>query len=139
MAQSSGSPVYSNNKFLMSQLGFSSIHVNNCDSCSIVKSHKLPFTLSEKSTTAPFQLIHSDLWGPTTVPSFVGFRYYICFVDDFTKYTWLYPLKHKSQDTPPLSLLKKWSKHNSILMLKFFEVTMERNMSITSLAIFCNP
>ncbi|MFV1056248.1 DDE-type integrase/transposase/recombinase, partial [Klebsiella pneumoniae] len=82
---------------LMSQLGFSSIHVNNCDSYSIAKSHKLPFTLSEKRTTAPFQLIHSDLWGPTVVPSFAGFRYYICFVDDFTKYTWLYPLKHKSQ------------------------------------------
>ena len=82
---------------LMSQLGFSSIHVNNCDSCSIAKSHKLPFTLSEKHTTAPFQLIHSKLWGPTAVPSFAGFCYYICFVDDFTKYTWLYPLKHKSQ------------------------------------------
>ena len=62
---------------LMSQLGFSSIHVNNCDSCSIAKSHKLPFTLSEKRITAPFQLIHSDLWGPTVVPSFVGFRYAI--------------------------------------------------------------
>ena len=57
---------------------------------------RLPFTLSEKRTTAPFQLIHSDLWGPTAVPSFADFRYYICFVDDFTKYTWLYPLKHKS-------------------------------------------
>ena len=58
----------------MSQLGFSSIHVNNCDSCSIAKSHTLPFTLSEKRTTAPFQLIHSDLWGPTAVPSFAGFH-----------------------------------------------------------------
>ena len=95
---------------LMSQLGFSSIHVNNCDSCSIAKSHKLPFTLSEKRTTAPFQLIHSDLWGPTVVPSFAGFRYYICFVDDFTKYTWLYPLKHKSQAYTTFVTLEKMVK-----------------------------
>lgn len=29
------------------------------------KSYKLPFALSSTVTTAPFQLIHSDVWGPT--------------------------------------------------------------------------
>lgn len=70
--------------------------VFHCDACSMSKSHKLPFPVSYTAATAPFQLIHSDVWGPTSVPSFGGFHYYICFIDDFTKYCWLYPLKQKS-------------------------------------------
>lgn len=31
------------------------------------------------------------------VPFFGGFRYYISFIDDFTKFSWLYPLKQKSE------------------------------------------
>ena len=30
-------------------------------------------------------------------PPLNGFRYYICFVDDYSKFTWLYPLKRKSE------------------------------------------
>ena len=31
------------------------------------------------------------------VPYFsnLGFKYYVCFVDDFSRYTWIYPLKRK--------------------------------------------
>ena len=36
------------------------------------------------------------MWGPAPIPSFDKFRFYVIFVDYFTKYTWLYPLHHKS-------------------------------------------
>jgi hypothetical protein len=36
----------------------------------------------------------SDVWGPA--PSSVGkFRYYVSFIDDFSKFTWVYLLKNK--------------------------------------------
>ncbi|KAL4565872.1 hypothetical protein LXL04_029978 [Taraxacum kok-saghyz] len=68
---------------------------NNCNSCCINKSHKLPFHSSSLKSTSPLQLIFSDVWS-SPVTSFDGFKYYIIFVDHFTKYTWIYPLKHKS-------------------------------------------
>ncbi|KAJ9568078.1 hypothetical protein OSB04_004044 [Centaurea solstitialis] len=68
---------------------------SNCNSCCINKSHKLPFHGSSLSSNSPLQLIFSDVWS-SPITSFDGFKYYIIFVDHFTKYTWLYPLKHKS-------------------------------------------
>lgn len=45
---------------------------------------------------AKFDLVHSDLWGPAPIPSPAGFTYYILFLDDYSRYVWLYPLKRKS-------------------------------------------
>lgn len=48
-------------------------------------------------TRAPFQLVHTDVWGPSSIPSVDGFKYYIHFVDDFTRFTWIFPLRAKSE------------------------------------------
>jgi Integrase core domain len=45
----------------------------------------------------PFELIHSDVWGPAPIESFNGYRYFIIFIDDFSKTTWLYLMKNKSK------------------------------------------
>jgi hypothetical protein len=33
--------------------------------------------------------IHSDIWGPSPIPSLGGRRYYVMFTDDFSHHTWL--------------------------------------------------
>jgi histone deacetylase 1/2 len=66
-----------------------------CDSCQRAKSHQLPYDISNKRSTAPLELIHSDVWGPA--PTSAGkFSYYVSFIDDHTKYTWIYLLRQKS-------------------------------------------
>ena len=60
------------------------------------KSHRLPYSKSSHQTNKALEIIHSDLWGPSLVISHVVNRYYVMFIDDFTRYTWLYPLKLKS-------------------------------------------
>jgi histone deacetylase 1/2 len=66
-----------------------------CDSCQRAKSHQLPYFISNKIATAPLELIHSDVWGPA--PTSVGrYSYYVSFIDDHTKYTWIYLLRQKS-------------------------------------------
>ncbi len=59
------------------------------------KMHQLPFPVSNKSVSSPFALVHADLWGPVPIMSYTGFRYYLVLVDEFTKFTWTYLLKHK--------------------------------------------
>ena len=43
-----------------------------------------------------FERIHSDVWGPCEVHSVSGHRWFVTFIDCFSRYTWLYLLKHKS-------------------------------------------
>lgn len=57
----------------------------------------MPFTRSLSQTSHPLALIHCDLWGPSPVSSLCGFKYYISFVDDYTRLTYIYPLKFKSE------------------------------------------
>ncbi|PKU78594.1 Retrovirus-related Pol polyprotein from transposon TNT 1-94 [Dendrobium catenatum] len=75
------------------------IDTNNfhCNSCSMAKCHKLPFNKRTSSSSQAFQLIHSDVWGPAPLQSLNGFKYYVIFVDDFSKFTWLYLMHSKSE------------------------------------------
>ena len=68
----------------------------SCDACLTSKSHRLPYSKSIHQINKPLEIVHSDLGGPSPVISHTGNMYYVIFVDDFTRYTWLYPLKLKS-------------------------------------------
>jgi hypothetical protein len=66
-----------------------------CDACQRAKSHQLPYSKSNSSSSHPLELIYSDVWGHA--PKSVGNKqYYIRFIDDYSKFTWIYPLKFKS-------------------------------------------
>jgi hypothetical protein len=66
-----------------------------CDACQQGKSHQLPFYVSQHVTTAPLELNYSDVWGPAQT-SVSGHNYYVSFVDAYSRFTWLYLIKRKS-------------------------------------------
>lgn len=66
-----------------------------CGSCVLGKHIKLPFVSSSSSTIMPFDILHSDLWSSPVLSS-SGHRYYILFLDDFSKYLWTFPIGQKS-------------------------------------------
>ena len=43
----------------------------------------------------PLELVHTDVWGPA-LPSSGGYKYYVSLVDDYSRFCWIYLLKHKS-------------------------------------------
>ena len=67
-----------------------------CEPCQMGKSSRLQFSCSSSSVSQPLDCIHSDLWGPSPVASNQGFRYYVIFVDEHTRYTWFFPLHNKT-------------------------------------------
>jgi histone deacetylase 1/2 len=72
-----------------------SSHESVCDSCQRAKSHQLPYGRSISISSSPLKLIYSDVWG--IAPISVGrHAYYVSFINDFSKYTWIYLIKHKS-------------------------------------------
>ena len=69
----------------------------DCVSCQISKSHTLPFSLNDSISSAPFDMIHSDIWGPAPHDTIGGLKYYVIFVDDFSRYTWIYLMRNRSE------------------------------------------
>jgi len=67
-----------------------------CEPCQMGKSSRLPFLASDSRVLHPLDRIHCDLWGPSPVVSNQGFKYYAIFVDDYSRYSWFYPLRNKS-------------------------------------------
>ena len=67
-----------------------------CDSCQMAKSHQLPYQRSLSKSMSPLELVHSDVWGHA-IDSFGNYKYYVSFIDDYSKFTWIYLLKHKSE------------------------------------------
>ncbi|KAJ9563285.1 hypothetical protein OSB04_008445 [Centaurea solstitialis] len=61
------------------------------------KHHALPFEINESKSSCSFDLIHSDVWGPTPHPSIGGARYFVIFIDDHTRFTWIYLMKHRPE------------------------------------------
>jgi histone deacetylase 1/2 len=65
-----------------------------CDACQRAKSHQLPYHLSSHVSTMPLELIHSDVWGPARASS-GGYKYYVSFIDVYSRFCWIYLLKYK--------------------------------------------
>ena len=57
---------------------FSSLLSLDCKSCQFAKHHHLSYSPRvNKQASAPFELVHSDVWGPCPVVSSTGFRYFV--------------------------------------------------------------
>ncbi|GJU44260.1 ribonuclease H-like domain-containing protein [Tanacetum coccineum] len=66
-----------------------------CHACQLGKHVKLPFHSSDSIVEHRFDIIHSDLWTSPIISS-SGFKYYVLFLDHFSHYLWIYPLRSKS-------------------------------------------
>jgi hypothetical protein len=66
-----------------------------CNACQLAKSHQLPYNNSIHRSTAPLELIFSDVWG-LAPPSVGGYKYYISFIDDFSKFIWIYLMNDRT-------------------------------------------
>lgn len=68
----------------------------DCDSCKLGKSKTLPFPIHISNATQPFDLIHSDVWGMSPVVSHANYKYFVTFIDDYSRFTWIYFLRSKA-------------------------------------------
>ena len=46
-------------------------------------------------STDIFELIHYDVWGPSSVSSISEPRYFVVFVDDYSRYSWIFNMKYR--------------------------------------------
>jgi len=71
--------------------------ISDCSGCKLIKFSALPFNRSISISSSPFDLIHFDVWGPSPVAIKEGSRDYVFFINDHTRYCWVYLMKHHSE------------------------------------------
>jgi transposase InsO family protein len=74
-----------------------STHEGICKGCALGKNVKKSFSSSNNRSKEIQDLIHSDVCGPMLVKSLRGSLYYVIFIDDYSRKTWLYLLKTKDE------------------------------------------
>jgi len=68
-----------------------------CESCQLGKHVRSAFPKrSQSQCNSSFSIIHSNIWGPRHVSSF-DFRYFVTFIDRFSRCTWVYLMKDRSE------------------------------------------
>ena len=90
-----------------------------CEGCILGKQHRENFP-SRKiiRAKAPLEIIHSDLCGPMQTPSLARSHYMLTFINDFTRKTWVYFLKNKSEVFENFCNLKALVENQSGLHIK---------------------
>ena len=73
---------------------FSSLSSLECESCQLGKYTHVSFLKRlDPRTKSHFELVHTDVWGPSRSASTLGFRYFVTFINDYSRCTWLFLMK----------------------------------------------
>ncbi|KAL4353370.1 hypothetical protein GQ457_06G022260 [Hibiscus cannabinus] len=69
-----------------------------CEACIKGKQHRQRFEVGKSwRARRPLEIVHTDIAGPFDISSLGGNRYYLTFIDDYSRKCWVYALKEKSE------------------------------------------
>jgi len=110
----------------------SEFHYNISD---MAKSHRISYLPSLNKSSEPFVAIHSDVWGPAKIPSISKACYFVTFIDECMRMTWI-SLLHKKSDvftvfqefhsmvgTPYQKQIRSWQTDNA---MKFLDTSIQK-------------
>ena len=80
-----------------------------CEHCVYGKKNQVSYPSGAKRAKGILELVHSDMFGPVSVPSLDKSMYYASFIDGFSRNTWIYFLRKKSK------ILDKFKEFNALL------------------------
>lgn len=83
---------------MVSGISYDDSRFEPCVACIQGKQNRLPFPKkSYNRATELLELVHTDLCGPMPCPSLSGSKYFLLFIDDYSRKTFVYFLKNKSE------------------------------------------
>lgn len=71
--------------------------LKSCEICPMGKQARLPFPTSTSRSKNILDLVHADVCGNMEGVSIGGARYFLTFIDDFSRKIFIYFLKSKSE------------------------------------------
>ena len=77
---------------------FFSLSSIECEPCQLGKHTRVPFPKRlDQRTKSHFELVHIDVWGLFRIESKLRFRYFVTFIDDYFRCTWLFLMKTRAK------------------------------------------
>ena len=77
---------------------FFSLSLIDCESCQLGKHTRVPFPKRlDQRIKSHFELVHTDVWGPSRIESTLGFRYFVNFIADYSRCIWLFLMKTRDE------------------------------------------
>jgi len=107
-------------KFVSGIPNVQSQHDGLCLGCASGKKTKGPFPSSENNTNDILNLIHFDICGLMLVQSISGHLYYITFIDNLSRKTWICYLKHKDEAFETFKEVKALHQNQTRKKIKIF-------------------
>ncbi|GJR47307.1 gag-pol polyprotein [Tanacetum coccineum] len=97
--------------------GLTKVSLPFSEHCVISKQHRLKFKTSNSRSVFVLELVHSDVW-QAPVQSLGGAKYFVSFVDDYSRICWVYPIKKKSNVFEVFKVYKAWVELDSRKKIK---------------------
>ena len=98
---------------------------------------RIHFRRVKQKTKGTLELIHSDVCGPMSSTSLSGFEYYITFIDDYSRKTWIYFLKAKSEVFEKFKEFKALIENLSDKRIKALRLDNGREYTSKEFEAFC--
>ncbi|MGH7240582.1 MAG: reverse transcriptase domain-containing protein, partial [Candidatus Saccharimonadales bacterium] len=86
--------------------------VTDCEACIKGKTHRkpMPYAATHHSTRV-LQLVHSDVCGPINTATLGGAKYFVTFIDDYSRYVVVKLMKSKGEVLDHFRLYKAWAEN----------------------------
>ncbi|KAK0608121.1 hypothetical protein LWI29_025797 [Acer saccharum] len=89
-----------------------------CECCVLGKQHRISFNTAQHTSKQILEYVHSNLWGPSKVPTHGGNRYFLSLIDDHSRKVWIYLLKSKDQAFESFKAWKRLAENQTSKKLK---------------------
>lgn len=110
-----------------------------CETCQLGKQSRLPFPKGQAwRASQKLQLIHTDVCGPMQTASLCGNRYFILFIDDYTRMCWVYFIKLKSEVFTVFQRFNALVENQSSLLIKCLRSDNGTEYTSNQFVEYCN-
>ena len=109
----------------------------NCHACQFGKQNRKSFPRSTWRSSQKLQLIHTNVAGPLSTPSLNGSKYYLLFIDDFSRMCWIYFMKFKSEVAGIFWRFKKNVENQSNCRIQAIRSDNGREYTSTEFNLYC--
>lgn len=108
-----------------------------CHACQLGKHVRLSFLLSKTDALFPFHGIHYDVW-TSPIQSHSGINYNVIFLDQFTHFVWVYPLRKKSDAFSKFLHFRAYIKNQFHMNIQIFQCDNGKEYDNSHFHQFCD-